>query len=112
MIVCGGDTPYLPPAGIYASADGGATFRRLAGTHPPGMEALAFDQATPGLLVCGTASRVTYLSRDGGRTFRPLPGSEKIPTGKCGRVALDRGRVYVFTAGSGIWTATLDADVL
>lgn len=63
---------------------------------------VAFDFHVPGQMALSSPDGVR-LSRDGGRTFELLSDSMAIPTGTKLYVALDRGRLYRLTLGSGVY---------
>jgi photosystem II stability/assembly factor-like uncharacterized protein len=60
-------------AGVYKSADGGASWRQLAGGIDPFVEAhdLVIDPTNGQVVYLGTATK-PYYSTDGGETFQPL----------------------------------------
>ena len=89
---------------VMESQDGGKTFHPLAGTPP--CSAVAIDQHIPRLVVAANRQAV-YLSRDGGRTFHELRHGLEFPTGDRRTFYLDRGRLFGFSTGSGVWTRQL-----
>lgn len=104
--------PFVPGRFLIATArgideyvDGGKTFKgTLPGSESLGY-ALAFDRHNPGLIASMTADRENIvMSRDGGRRWAILPDGMKVPTGTYHRLVLDRGRLYIHTRGSGVWT--------
>lgn len=94
--------------GLKESTDGGLTFHEFIGRIPPDVENVAFDAVRRGIVVAATRARMVWLSRDAGKTFSPIPSSFSVPTGRQGKVQINDGRIYVFTAGSGVWTAQMD----
>ena len=96
----GGDVP------VRESTDGGRTWHvygPLAGMTCGG---IAFDRHAKGLVVFGCRDGL-YVSRDGGATIRRLAGGLDVPSGRSRIVALDRGRIFFLTGGSGVWRTTL-----
>ncbi|MGN0832200.1 MAG: hypothetical protein ACI4RD_00960, partial [Kiritimatiellia bacterium] len=89
---------------VMESLDGGKSFHPLAGT--PSCSAIAIDQHIPGLVVVADREAVR-LSCDGGKTFHELSRGLDFPTGDTRRFYLDRGRLFGFTSGSGVWTRRL-----
>ena len=89
---------------VMESQDGGKTFHPLAGTPP--CSAVAIDQHIPRLVVAANRQAV-YLSRDGGKTFHELRHGLEFPTGDRRTFYLDRGRLFGFSTGSGVWTRQL-----
>lgn len=70
--------------------------------------ALAFDPFTPGLVVASTVDAEDIcVSRDGGRHWTCLDRGMEVPTGTQHKLVLDRGRLFVLTRGSGVWTRKL-----
>lgn len=94
---------------MLESADGGRTFSPMPGL-PDGCRSVSFDRHVPGLAALGGRNGI-FISRDGLRTARLLPGGMDFPSGGGDiRVFLDRGRLFVFSSGSGAWTLTIDLD--
>lgn len=104
--------PFVPGRFLVATAngiaeytDGGKTFRGML----PGSEglgyALAFDRHRRGLVATLSRDREDIcVSQDGGAHWSVLPDGLKVPTGTTHRLVLDRGRLFIHTRGSGVWT--------
>ena len=91
---------------LLETVDGGRSWRVLA-TGDWIDRSVAFDPFMPGLVAMPSSGGIR-LSRDGGRSFGdPLPDGLAFPTGGKWWVALDRGRLFGFTFGSGVWVREL-----
>ena len=87
---------------LHESTDGGRTWHTLA-TGDGIYNGIAFDAQIPGLAALPSRDCIR-ISRDGGRTFGEiLPDSYAFPTGDKRWVALDRGRLFGLTRGTGVW---------
>ena len=87
---------------VRESTDGGKTwhdYRPLEGLACGG---IAFDHQTRGSVVFGCHDDL-YVSADGGATIRRLEGGLDVPSGVSRFIALDRGRLFFLTSGSGVW---------
>ena len=96
FLCAGGDQP------VRESTDGGRTwhdYRPLEGLVCNG---IAFDRKARGAVVFGCHDDL-YVSTDGGDTIRRLEGGLDIPSGTSRFIALDRGRLFFMTSGSGVW---------
>lgn len=96
----GGDKP------VQESTDGGRSwhdYRPLEGLSCGG---IAFDGQVPGLVVFACRDGL-YLSADGGASIQPLDGGLEVPSGRSRFIALDRGRLFFLTSGSGVWRRQL-----
>ena len=95
--LCGGrDMP------VMESTDGGRSwhdYRPLEGMSCGG---IAFDHEVPGSVVFGCHDGL-YVSADGGATLRRIEGGLDVPSGRSRVIALDRGRLFFLTGGSGVW---------
>ncbi len=70
--------------------------------------AIAFDPFTPGLVVASTVDGEDIcVSRDGGHHWTCLDRGMEVPAGTQHGLVLDRGRLFVLTRGSGVWTRKL-----
>ena len=67
---------------------------------------LAFDAHVPGLLVLRGEDEM-FISEDGGACFYALPQGLAYPHSGQTHVFVDRGRLFAFTGGSGVFTRTL-----
>ena len=90
------------------STDGGRTFRDITAL-PLGFWSVAFDAHAAGLVVLGRSDGL-WISRDGGRTAEKLHGGLDYPSGSNRRAFIDRGRIFAFSSGSGVWVRTLTQD--
>jgi photosystem II stability/assembly factor-like uncharacterized protein len=88
---------------LLESVDGAVTFSACP-RSPSGIESASFDKALRGAVVVTDNSGFVHMSHDGGRTFKQIPGSDSLPIGRCHRAVVNNGRIFVFTAGSGVWT--------
>ena len=100
FLLCGGT--------MKESTDGGRTFRDLPAL-PRGFWSVAFDAHAAGLVVMGRSDGL-WISRDGGRTAEKLPGGLDYPSGSNRRAFIDRGKIFAFSSGSGVWVRTLTQD--
>ena len=91
----------LPGWRMLESTDGGRSFHP-AWTMPSNSWMLAFDARVKGLVVFGHGSAI-YVSRDGGLHSAPLADGLKVPSGGGRRVAVDDGRLFLMTSGSGVF---------
>lgn len=92
---------------LHESTDGGRSWHVLA-TGDWIYNSIAFDPHVPGLAALASNDGIR-LSRDGGRTFGdPIPGGYDYPAGDKRWIALDRGRLFGFTRGSGVWVRELE----
>ena len=93
-------------ANLLESDDGGRTWHRLQTTGWKSSSCVAFDAHAPGLVVGANKNAIT-VSVDGGRTFSDLEDGLDYPTGVRRYVAVDRGRLFGLTRGSGVWVRQL-----
>ena len=100
FLLCGGT--------MKESTDGGRTFRDITAL-PLGFWSVAFDAHAAGLVVLGRSDGL-WISRDGGRTAEKLHGGLDYPSGSNRRAFIDRGRIFAFSSGSGVWVRTLTQD--
>ena len=91
---------------LLESADGGRSWHRLQPTGWQSGNSIAFDAHAPGLVVVAGKNAIK-VSVDGGRTFSELEGGLDYPTGVRRYVAVDRGRLFGLTRGSGVWMRQL-----
>ncbi len=96
----GGDGP------VRESTDGGRTWHVYEPLRDLTCGGIAFDRHAQGCVVFGCRDGL-YLSRDGGVTIRPIEGGLRVPSGKSRVIALDRGRLFFLTSGSGVWRMDL-----
>lgn len=87
------------------STDGGRTWHD-AESMPGPCWGLAFDAHVPGLLVLRGEDAI-FVSEDGGQCFNALPQGLDYPHSGQSHVFVDRGRLFAFTSGSGVFTRTL-----
>lgn len=87
------------------STDGGRTWRDNE-SMPGSCWGLAFDAHVPGLLVLRGEDEM-FISEDGGACFYALPQGLAYPHSGQTHVFVDRGRLFAFTGGSGVFTRTL-----
>ncbi len=99
----GGDVP------VRESTDGGRTWHAFAPLADRECGGIAFDRHTPGSVVFGCRDGL-YASRDGGATIRRLEGGLRVPSGRSRTIALDRGRLFFLTSGSGVWRSVLPPE--
>ena len=100
---------------LLESTDGGRAWRTLVATNAPSSGwrssvCVAFDAHTPGLVVAANKNAI-IVSRDGGRTFSDLAGGLDYPSGVKRCVAVDRGRLFGLTRGSGVWVRDLEPTI-
>ncbi len=98
-------------ASLLESTDGGRAWRTLVSTNTPASGwknsgSVAFDAHAPGLVVSASKNAI-IVSVDGGRTFSELDGGLDYPSGVRRYVAVDRGRLFGLTRGSGVWVRQL-----
>ena len=95
--------------GIVEYVDGGKTFRgMLPGSAGLGY-AIAFDRHQRGLVAAISRDfEDVCISRDGGAHWSVLKDGMKVPTGQYRRLVLDRGRLFIHTRGSGVWTRDIN----
>jgi len=98
---------------LLESTDGGRVWHPLATANAPGSGwrssgCVAFDAHTPGLVVAASRNAI-IVSRDAGRTFSDLKGGLDYPSGVKRYVAVDRGRLFGLTHGSGVWVRQLES---
>ena len=91
---------------LLESADGGRSWHRLQAIGWQSSSCVAFDAHSPGLVV-GAGKNAITVSVDGGRTFSELEDGLDYPTGVRRYVAVDRGRLFGLTRGSGVWVCQL-----
>ena len=99
----GGDVP------VRESTDGGRTWHAFAPLADRECGGIAFDRHTPGSVVFGCRDGL-YASRDGGATIRRLEGGLRVPSGRSRTIALDCGRLFFLTSGSGVWRSDLPQE--
>lgn len=93
-------------AHLWESTDGGRTFSMTWSAVGP-LGSVAFDAHCRGRVVVG-GRRAVYVSNDGGRHYSVLPYGETLPSGRPDfRVEVDRGRLFGYTLGSGVWYRNL-----
>jgi len=105
----GGNEVIPTPGGVYASDDGGATWRLLMDKTRHVYD-ITVDPIHPGRLYCNTFNRAAYRSDDYGKTWKKLAGYD-FHWGQ--RVLVDRvhpEKVYVTTFGSSVWHGTPVAE--
>ena len=91
---------------LRESTDGGRTWRVLARGDWID-RSVAFDPFAPGRVAMPSSGGIR-LSCDGGRSFgAPIPDGLDFPTGDRWWVTIDRGRIFGFTRGSGVWVREL-----
>ena len=95
---------------LLESTDGGRTWHRLQITGWRSSSCVAFDAHVPGLVVAANKNAI-IVSRDGGRTFSDLEGGLDYPSGIKRCVAVDRGRLFGLTRGSGVWVRDLEPTI-
>ncbi len=92
----GGDIP------VRESTDGGRTWHVYEPFRNLTCGGIAFDRHAKGRVVFGCRDGL-YMSADGGATIRRLEGGLAVPSGRSRIIALDRGRLFFLTSGSGVW---------
>ncbi|MBP5544775.1 MAG: hypothetical protein ILM98_11910 [Kiritimatiellae bacterium] len=100
---------------LLESTDGGRNWHTLITTNAPSTGwrssvCVAFDAHVPGLAVAANKNAI-IVSRDGGRTFSDLEGGLDYPSGVKRCVAVDRGRLFALTRGSGVWMRQLEPSL-
>ena len=96
FLVGGGDRT------VQESTDGGRTWHDYAPLRGLVCRGIAFDRHAPGSVVFACRDGL-FASDDGGATMRPIEGGLRVPSGKSRFIALDRGRLFFLTSGSGVW---------
>ena len=86
----------------YETTDGGLSWRKFLPLDGKACRAIAFDRHNRGLVAFGCRDGI-YVSCDGGATLRLLKDGLNVPSGKSRNIALDRGRLFIMTSGSGIY---------
>ena len=91
---------------VQESTDGGSSWHDFAPLRGLGCGGIAFDRHAPGSVVFACRDGL-YASDDGGATLRPIEGGLRVPSGRSRFIALDRGRLFFLTSGSGVWGMSL-----
>ena len=91
---------------VRESTDGGRTWHDYGPLQGLVCGGIAFDRHARGIVVFGCRDGL-YVSTDGGATVRPLEGGLDVPSGRSRVIALDRGRLFFLTSGSGVWRMDL-----
>ena len=84
------------------TTDGGVSWHKFAPLEGKACRAIAFDRHNRGLVAFGCKDGL-YVSYDGGATLRRLGTGLDVPTGISRNIALDRGRLFIMTSGSGVY---------
>jgi photosystem II stability/assembly factor-like uncharacterized protein len=92
--------------GLFRSADGGRTWRRLEGDAPRDVTALAAAGGEPGTLYVATARSGVFKTTDGGRSFTRAAGG--LGPGPVLALAVDRSARQTVYAGldGGLYKST------
>ena len=93
---------------VQESTDGGRTWHAYTPLQGRKCGGIAFDRHVSGSVVFACRDGL-YHSTDGGATMRQLENGLQLPSGTSRTVALDRGRLFFLTSGSGIWGMPLEA---
>jgi hypothetical protein len=96
------------PAGIYRSADGGATWKKCRLEIPPDVPYInaafpSIDPYNPRRVWCPVSGLGLMMTADGGETWRECKG---LPFGPASRVTVDpqdHETIWVSTFGGGVW---------
>ena len=91
---------------VQESTDGGRTWHTYAPLQGRKCGGIAFDRHESGSVVFACSDGL-YHSADGGATLRLLEDGLRLPSGTSRTIALDRGRLFFLTSGSGIWGKSL-----
>ena len=91
---------------LKESTDGGRTWHDVAIKRDWFGWGVAFDAHVRELVVAANHDTI-LVSRDGGKTFGRLRDGLAYPTGVRRALAVDRGRIFGLTRGSGVWVRTL-----
>ena len=97
FIVCGSP--------VMESVDGGISFAPRKDL-PDSCRSISFDAHISGLAVLGCRDGV-WVSHDSLRSVKLLPGGLDFPSGNNRRIFVNRGRLFAFSSGSGVWTRCL-----
>ncbi|MBQ7666726.1 MAG: hypothetical protein IJS46_01885 [Kiritimatiellae bacterium] len=91
---------------VMESTDGGETWHEYVPLSGLACGGIAFDRHVPGSVAFGCRDGL-YVSSDGGASIRRLKGGLAVPSGRSRVIALDRGRLFFLTSGSGVWRMQL-----
>lgn len=108
---------YVDVGGPYRSDDAGAHWYPLHGNFTVAQRAkcadhvrtLSVDPRDADSLVLASGNRFdrpagVFVSRDGGYHSAPLKDGLRLPSGDSRHVAVNDGRLYLMTSGSGVFT--------
>lgn len=95
---------------MMESTDGGRTWHAYGPLGDSECRGIAFDRQNPGLVAFGCRDGI-YISADGGATTQLIDGGLEVPSGRSRTIALDRGRLFLLTSGSGVWRMDRTAEV-
>ena len=111
VIVADPHTPgrfILPGVPMQETLDGGKSFHPCW-SMPSASWFLAFDARVKGLVVFGHRDAL-YVSYDGGYHVAPLKDGLRLPSGDSRHVAVNDGRLYLMTSGSGVFTREIPKE--
>ena len=91
---------------VKESTDGGRTWHTYTPLRGHNCGGIAFDRHTPGSVVFSCPDGI-YVSTNGGARISLLADGLKLPSGTSRIIALDRGRLFFLTSGSGIYGTLL-----